>query len=197
MINKSIKDQNLEIASFDLSNNHLTELEATIFLHLGETGSQQIEKIKASKNKIKNVSSLIKVCINLQVLDLSHNKLGGESVVKLFEYLTAQNVVPVLSNLNLADNDIRIIPSNASKLKNLQVLNLTQNKIRNMVEKTEDKKEVCYLSSLENLEELYLNQLRLKEMPCILHKFQNLRIFGSDWFPYIAEPNSLPKIVEN
>ena len=34
-------------------------------------------------------------------------------------------------------------------------------------------------------------------MPAVFHFFSKLRIVGSDWFAYIAEPNALPKIVED
>ena len=56
---------------------------------------------------------------------------------------------------------------------------------------------LCPLTTLSNLEELYLNQNRFKDLPAVFHCFNKLKIIGSDWFAYIAEPNTLSKVVED
>ena len=56
---------------------------------------------------------------------------------------------------------------------------------------------MCPLQGLDALEELYLNENRLKDLPCVFHKFSKLKIIGLDWFTYLAHPLSLPKVLEN
>jgi hypothetical protein len=47
LIQKSVKEKKQQIASIDLSNNTLKEIESSVFSHLGDKGSEIIEKIKA------------------------------------------------------------------------------------------------------------------------------------------------------
>jgi Leucine-rich repeat (LRR) protein len=51
---------------------------------------------------------------------------------------------------------------------------------------------LCPISGLENLEELYLNKNRLKDLPTVFQNFKKLKIIGLDWFSYLR----LPKILE-
>ena len=105
----------------------------------------------------------------------------------------------------MSNNDIRELPIQLNSLKNLKVLNLEHNKIRTLSYKQnsneddddETQKIVCSISGLESLEELYLGQNRLKDLPTVFHNFRKLKILGLDWFTYISQPLTLPKIVED
>lgn len=124
-------------------------------------------------------------------LDLSKNFIGDQ-VEYVADYLSAQNIAPPLNHLNLAENEIRQIPKGIGKLTNLRYLNLSNNKIRSLNIKQD---ESC-MAQLKNLEELYLNQNRLKDMPTVFQNFYKLRILGTDWFFYIARSLFLPKVVD-
>ena len=47
-------------------------------------------------------------------------------------------------------------------------------------------KYVCAIGGLENLEELYLGQNRLKDLPTVFQNFKKMKIVGLDWFSYIV-----------
>ena len=50
------------------------------------------------------------------------------------------------------------------------------------------------LQTLTNLQELYLQNNRLKDLPSIFHFFELLNGIGLDWFFYLTMPLKLPKI---
>lgn len=108
--------------------------------------------------------------------------------------MNSPNFCASLEYLYLGNNDIRELPVQLNTLRNLKVLNLEHNKIRTLIYKQsttdddEDEKKqiVCSISGLDSLEELYLGQNRLKDLPTVFHNFRKLRILGLDWFTYIA-----------
>jgi len=83
----------------------------------------------------------------------------------------------------------------------LKVLDLVGNKLRQLQYRSSNKQGksqyVCPLHGLDALEELYLNDNRLKDLPSVFHKFPKLKIIGLDWFTYLAHPLSLPNVLED
>ena len=53
------------------------------------------------------------------------------------------------------------------------------------------------MEGLDALEELYLNENRLKDLPCAFHRFAQLKTIGLDWFTYLACSLNLPKVLES
>ena len=132
----SEEDRNNELmngvlVSLDIQYNKIQELEGALFLHLGLDGSIDLRQIKASHNQIKYISSRIKDCKNLQTLKLSHNLLHGKDFLPI-ELLDSHLIQRSLQYLYLAHNNIRELPNQLGKLKNLKVLDLVGNKLRQL-----------------------------------------------------------------
>ena len=80
------------------------------------------------------------------------------------------------------------------------MLNLENNKIKSLllrVSEGPNKGLSCPIGGLENLEELYLNNNRFKDLPTVFQNLKSLKILGLDWFSYIHPPHTLPKILED
>ena len=70
---------------------------------------------------------------------MSYNKLHGKDYLP-YELLNSENMQQKLQYLYLGYNNIRELPSHLGKLKNLKLLDLVGNKLRQLHYKAQNKK---------------------------------------------------------
>ncbi|KAF8413904.1 hypothetical protein HHK36_001900 [Tetracentron sinense] len=124
--------------------------------------SGEIVKVDLSRNSIPELPNELSLCVSLQVLILSGNKIKE----------WPSGILKSLSNLSclkLDNNPLRQIPSDAfGSLSKLQVLDLSGI--------AASLPEHPALSNLPLLQELYLRRMQLRETPLDLLSMQQLRI---------------------
>lgn len=146
---------NQNIVSVEVTGNKLQQIEDSLFNHLGPEGCKNLEQIKADSNQLSFISAKLRDCIHLQNLNLSNNQLAGDSFLPV-DMPQGHSFAATLQYLYLSNNQIRDLPLSLGKLESLKVLDLEHNKIRTLLTK-HNGQQVSVLSTLVNLEELYLN----------------------------------------
>ena len=171
--NKNEKEGKLpkkRLVCLNISNNKIQELEGALFMHLGIEVCNQIEIIRADHNQIRYISNRIKDCHNLRILKLSYNELWNPHHIFPVDMLCSPQIRQSLQILHLSNNKIRELPLQLNNFKSLKVLNLENNKIRSLLLRVSEGSNLdhaCPIGGLENIEELYLNNNRLKDLPTV------------------------------
>ncbi|XP_058809190.1 protein artichoke [Phymastichus coffea] len=142
MIRPDAFQSNERLQRLDVSRNNLSQLPHSIF-----TFTRDLGELHASHNSLPELPSSLHGLENLQILDLSYNKLTAlapetlSSLTNLLELRLARNRVrelregafdrlPRLALIDLEDNDLNRIERNAVRaLPELQALRLAKNRI--------------------------------------------------------------------
>ena len=175
----SARERKQKIICVDVSNNKLTTLPSKFFESFSLQRRQEMECLKAAHNMLKTVSDKIEILKKLTTLKLPNN------------YLDSLPPLPVsLQHLNLAHNQFTSVPVEVlSDLGHLQTLDLSFNKIELFAGLPR--------LIMPKLEELYLQGNQLKELPFIFSDIGALKLLGLDWFEYLCQPFTRPKVVED
>lgn len=160
-----------KLSSLNLSNNSITN-----FTNI--TPLIQLEEINLSGNALTKVPEEINNFLNLKTLNLSNNKI---------EQFSTLNSLHNLEWLSLENNNLNNIPTETTALEKLTYLNLSRNNISGGT---------GMLSTLINLEQLWLNHNKLKgSIPTnilSLPKLMNLSLQSNEFEGNI--PDNLPDI---
>lgn len=160
-----------KLSSLNLSNNSITN-----FTNI--TPLIQLEEINLSGNALTKVPEEINNFLNLKTLNLSNNKIAQFSTL---------NSLHNLEWLSLENNNLNNIPTEITALEKLTYLNLSRNNISGGT---------GMLSTLINLEQLWLNHNKLKgSIPTnilSLPKLMNLSLQSNEFEGNI--PDNLPDI---
>lgn len=160
-----------KLSSLNLSNNSITN-----FTNIAPL--IQLEEINLSGNALTKVPEEINNFLNLKTLNLSNNKIAQFSTL---------NSLHNLEWLSLENNNLNNIPTEITALEKLTYLNLSRNNISGGT---------GMLSTLINLEQLWLNHNKLKgSIPTnilSLPKLMNLSLQSNEFEGNI--PDNLPDI---
>lgn len=160
-----------KLSSLNLSNNSITN-----FTNIAPL--IQLEEINLSGNALTKVPEEINNFLNLKTLNLSNNKI---------EQFSTLNSLHNLEWLSLENNNLNNIPTETTALEKLTYLNLSRNNISGGT---------GMLSTLINLEQLWLNHNKLKgSIPTnilSLPKLMNLSLQSNEFEGNI--PDNLPDI---
>ncbi len=194
LLSKTIHFPKLEY--LDVSNNNLDKIQFNpltshrlVFVNLSQNKFQTfpttlaaapyLERIDLKKNKLRELSDVVSTMQNLKYLDLSYNQFETIPTVlsdlKRLVGLDIANNEITLSNmpklhvqrLNLAYNDIDIVPSDIQKQKQLEMLKLTKNNIHTISNK---------IGALKRLKTVFLSHNQLDSLPNGLIELQRLEI---------------------
>jgi Leucine-rich repeat (LRR) protein len=180
-----------DVSIIDISKNNLKNFVIDVF-------PMNLKKLNASNNKLENFSNLSP---NIEFLDLSDNK------IKRFDYLPAKLTLLDISNNMLFDNKARVsFPKTLKDLnmsgnriynihlfqfpKELESLEINDNEIESIDSHLFDdpsklkllnidgnKLKNINLSNFKNLEDLYISNNRLTEIPRSILELSNLKSF--------------------
>lgn len=157
---------------------------------------QDVDKADLQKNRLKEVTDISHLS-NLTELNLCRNELVEfpkeiselQQLVRL--YINQNNIKSIPENifpslkklkfLKMSTNKLSQLPSDMSKCEKLIYLNLSNNCL----------KDVQSLVGLGQLNELYVENNRLTELPCALFKFQNLEKFKANSNPLRKPPEAI------
>ncbi|MBC7383188.1 MAG: leucine-rich repeat domain-containing protein [Bacteroidia bacterium] len=170
----------------NLSNNALTQLPGSIkkLDHLTELDislnqikklpkqlmeNKFLEYLNMSNNLIEIISPFFDHFFYMKVLDVSNNKVRD---------LNGLNQLKNVITLNLAANEIEIIPNNISQLKKLKILDLSANQIK-LLPKA--------FIGLTKLEELNLENNELTVLPKYLYRLRKLKSLNLSGNPVLEE----------
>lgn len=147
----TIKDNNLDLAQFDIAN-----LDPKIFLYR-ETINNTLS-ISIRYTKLKQFPDFIAQYTNLMTLDISNNKLTTlpDSLADL----------PNLKHLHIPSNAFKTFPAIIYKLKSLESLSFSLAKLADLPEA---------LLELPLLEHLQINNLKSGALPPLIFKFKELK----------------------
>ncbi|CAL6034118.1 leucine-rich_repeat protein [Hexamita inflata] len=154
----------VNLQQLNVSVNQITKIESLASL-------VNLQQLDVSRNEISSIKSLVNL-VELQLLDISDNQiksLNGIEHMKHLTYLRANNnsirnmllsgaycqkcdqqilfQLKMLKELHLSSNDLTIIPEQLLQMINLEILDLSANKITN----------IDSLSELSHLQELYIS----------------------------------------
>lgn len=160
-----------------------------------------LEKLKLGLNNLKSVPKWINNLSSLKKLSLGGNK----SLYKIEEWL---DFLPPITELNLYDNDIKILPESIGSLDSLEVLILPNNHLTILPEsfkKLSSLKKLDlswndiadlpkWIGSLSSLEELNLRGNKLSKLPESMRFLHSLKILNITLNKNIIQP---PKDLEN
>jgi Leucine-rich repeat (LRR) protein len=121
-------------------------------------------------------------------LKIEHHSKGLKSLSKTIKKELLDNFA-ILTELNLANNQLKELPDYIGKLVNLKVLNLGQNKFKVFP---------SVILKLINLEELYLNNNDLESLPENIEVLNKLNLLKLDNNPRLNKiPESIFEINNN
>ncbi|XP_017314211.1 malignant fibrous histiocytoma-amplified sequence 1 isoform X1 [Ictalurus punctatus] len=157
---------------------------------------QDVDKVDLQKNRLKNVTGISQLS-NLTELNLCRNELTEfpQEFSKLQQLVTLymnqnniksipDNIFPSLKKLKflkMSTNKLRQLPSDMNRCENLIYLNLSNNCLR----------DVQPLVGLGQLQELYVENNRLTELPHALFQSQNLEKFKANRNPLRKPPEAI------
>lgn len=157
---------------------------------------QDVDKVDLQKNRLKNVTGISQLS-NLTELNLCRNELTEfpQEISKLQQLVTLymnqnniksipDNIFPSLKKLKflkMSTNKLRQLPSDMNRCENLIYLNLSNNCLR----------DVQPLVGLGRLNELYVENNRLTELPHALFQSQNLEKFKANRNPLRKPPEAI------
>jgi hypothetical protein len=142
-----------------------------------------LEELRMNCNYIEQIFT-VQGYTHLQYLDMSYNRLSGESVLAL-------TVLPVLRDLDLTGNELKTLPSNMSSFLTLERLVLEHNKL-------DDNNIFFELCQMPNLREVCLAYNLLSYVPsqaCTEGYFKVLE-FMDITYNYVASQSAIEPCLE-
>ncbi|XP_062851756.1 leucine-rich repeat-containing protein 9 isoform X2 [Trichomycterus rosablanca] len=141
----------------------------------------QLQKLYLYDNKISEITELESL-INLDVLWLNNNQIS---------HIQGLHTLEKLTELNLADNFIETIGNSLEQNKDLQILNLSGNKISSF-------KELTHLRHLSKLKELGLKDSQSSPNPvCLLCNYSTHVLYHIPTLHRFDSYNVSPKIIKD
>ncbi|XP_010935651.1 plant intracellular Ras-group-related LRR protein 6 isoform X1 [Elaeis guineensis] len=142
--------------------------------------TDEVVKVDLSRNSIEELPNELSTCSSIQVLVLSRNKIKEWPGAVLFS-------LPNLSCLKLDNNPLAPIPSTGLEaITKLAILDLSCN--------TSSLPEPSILSSLSQLQELYLRRMQLAQFPLGLLCLRQLRILNLSQNSIVSIPQEIKEL---